>query len=59
MDPLPTFNLDLGIFAYSVGNINISKSLQKSSRQFASRRKRYPGYTSILIHLLIDRKILT
>ena len=53
------FQLDLWIPANSVRNVNTAKSLQKSRRQFASRRKRSPtldpgsclGYTSILIHL--------
>ena len=45
----------------SVGNIITAKSLQKSRKQFASRRKRSPplepgsclGYISILIHLFL------
>ena len=55
-DPVPTL---IGDFEYQ-SNINTSKSLQKSKKQFANRQKWFPplepdsclGYTSILLYLL-------
>ena len=54
---LADFQLGLCISANSVKNFNSAKSIQKSRKQFASRRKRSPtldlgsclGYTSILV----------
>ena len=54
-DAVPTFNCVLK----TVENINTAKSLQKSRKQFASRRKRSPklnpssylDYMSIRMHL--------
>ena len=40
--PCNDFQLDFLISDNSVANINTTKSLQKSRKQFASRRKRSP-----------------
>ena len=59
-EPCVDFQLGLWKSTNSVGNINTGKLLQKSRKQFDSRRKRSQtggskklyGYTSILIDLL-------
>ena len=47
----PAFQLGIWISANSVKNINTAKSLHKSRKQFASRRKRSPTLDTV-IHLI-------
>ena len=62
--PVPTFN-QFKVSKYRL-NINTAKSLQKSTKQFASRRKSSPtqepvsclGYTFMLIHLFSDERMV-